>query len=300
MSFGLGHGRALDPASGEVGISDAELPALPDDILTNPQSGWIDPRQWFAHPERPFELEIGSGKGTFLVQQADLQPETNFLGIEWAHEFYAYAADRVRRRRASGSMANVRMLHGDASEFLHWRCPSDICRVIHLYFSDPWPKSRHHKKRVIQHRLLADAWRVLIPGGELRVVTDHADLWAWDMAHFEQWVGGREVETERRRDEVGERARSASEGSGEAASWVRGDLSAFVDGQALAAARRLVPAMPEAVRVRREAMPHAPFELLAFDRPESAGEGEIVGTNFERKFREEGREFHACTLRKRV
>lgn len=46
-------------------------------------------------------------------------------------------------------------------------------------------------------------------------------------------------------------------------------------------------------------MPDGPFELLAFDRPESAGEGEIVGTNFERKFREEGREFHACTLRKR-
>lgn len=249
-----------------VGVSADEIPPLPDDLLNNPRSGWADPRLWFAQPQRPFELEIGSGKGTFLIQQAVLQPETNFLGIEWAHEFYAYTADRVRRRRESGRLLNVRVLHGDASEFLHWRCPDAICRVIHLYFSDPWPKSRHHKKRVIQHRLLADAWRVLIPGGELRVVTDHPDLWAWDKAHFEPWVGGTDGETERRRDGAGDS----------------------------------IPAMPEGVRVRRKSMPDAPFELLAFDRPESAGTGELVGTNFERKFREEGRDFHACTLRKLV
>ncbi|MCL4221090.1 MAG: hypothetical protein KJZ65_06945 [Phycisphaerales bacterium] len=284
MSFGLGHGRPLDPAPGWVGVSEEELPPLPDDILSDPRSGWIDPRNWFPDPRRPFELEIGSGKGTFLLQQAVLQPQTNFLGIEWAREFYTYAADRVRRRRTAGRLLNVRMLHTDASEFLHWRCPDTICRVVHLYFSDPWPKNRHHKKRVIQHRLLADVWRVLIPGGELRVVTDHADLWAWDMAHFEQWVGNR--------------SRGVSEG--QTLPHAREGPDAFIDPELLAGARSLVPAMPEAVRVRRAAMPAAPFDLLTFDRPESAGAGELVGTNFERKFREEGRAFHACTLRKRV
>lgn len=286
MSFGLGHGRPLDPALGTVGINDDELPPLPDDILTNPRSGWVDPRGWFPDSTRPFELEIGSGKGTFLLQQAVLQPQINFLGIEWAREFYAYAADRVRRRRSGGRLLNVRMLHTDASEFLHWRCPDAICRVVHLYFSDPWPKNRHHKKRVIQHRLLADVWRVLIPGGELRVVTDHADLWAWDMAHFEQWVG--------------QRARSAGEGADRSLPREREGLDAFIEEGALASARACLPAMPEAVRARRESMPDEPFELLAFDRPASAGAGELVGTNFERKFREEGREFYACTLRKRV
>lgn len=272
MSFGLGHGKRLDDARGTVGISDAELGALPDDAVLNPEAGRVDPRGWFAEPGRAFELEIGSGKGTFLVQQAALQPETNFLGIEWTGEFYAYAADRIRRRRESGSHANVRMLLGDATDFLRWRCPDSMCRVIHLYFSDPWPKSRHHKKRVIQHRFLADAWRVLEPGGELRVVTDHADLWAWDLAHFEQWVAD---------------AAACGAYLGEA------------DGK-MEVARGLAAAMPEGVKALRESMPATPYAITGFDRPDSAGDGEVVGTNFERKFIAEGRSFNAAVLKKLV
>ena len=272
MSFGLGHGRALDDAKGVVGISSTELGALPDDVLTNPEAGRVDPRGWFSEPGSPFELEIGSGKGTFLVQQSELEPGTNFLGIEWAGEFYQYAADRIRRRRASGSHANVRMLHGDATEFLRWRCPDAICRVIHLYFSDPWPKSRHHKKRVVQHRFLADAWRVLETGGQVRVVTDHADLWAWDLAHFGVWVGD---------------AGACEPYLGEA------------EGK-METARGLVPVMPDGVRALRDGMPSAPYAIGGFDRPDSAGVGEVVGTNFERKFIAEGRSFNAAVLTKLV
>ncbi len=281
MSFGLGHGKPLDDAPGVVGISDSELGPLPDEIVTDPESGRVDPRLWFADPNRPFELEIGSGKGTFLVQQAELEPGTNFLGVEWAREFYMYAADRVRRRRAAGKLGNVRMLNTDATEFLRWRCPEGICRVIHLYFSDPWPKSRHHKKRVVQHRFLAETWRVLEPGGELRIVTDHDDLWAWDMAHFEPWV-------------------TRGDDSSMSPKRKRGLLDDLIDPEALARARASSPEMPEAVRQLRGSMPDPPFELLGFDRPESAGSGEIVGTNFERKFRVEGRSFHSCVLKKSV
>jgi tRNA (guanine-N7-)-methyltransferase len=259
MSFGLGHGRDIDPAPGIVGVSGADLPPLPDDVLHNPQSGWVDPRAWFVHPDADFEIEIGSGKGTFLLQQAEIEPTTNFLGIEWAGEFYAYAADRVRRRREAGLLRNVRLLNADATEFVRWRCPSAIVRVVHLYFSDPWPKSRHHKKRVVQHRFLADVWRVLAPGGELRIVTDHEDLWTWNCAHF--------------------------------ASWARG---------APAAAASSASEMTSDVNALRAAMPTMPYEFLEFDRPGSAREGELVGTNFERKFRLEGREFRAGVLRKRT
>ncbi len=256
MSFGLGHGRPLDPAPGVVAISQEELGSLPDDILTNPDAGRIDPRAWFPRPERRFELEIGSGKGTFLVQQAELEPETNFLGIEWAGEFCNYAADRIRRRReADGSFMHVRLLRADATEFLRWRCPPSICSVIHLYFSDPWPKRKHHKNRVVQHRFLLDAWRALAPGGELRVVTDHDGLWTWDEAHFAPWT--------------------TPGGLGDA------DLPADV--------RREIATLPEQA-----------FERLPFDRPGSAAPGELVGTNFERKFRQEGRGFHAGVLRKPV
>jgi tRNA (guanine-N7-)-methyltransferase len=231
MSFGLGHGRDLDDAQGVIGVSEEELPKLPDAISTDPRAGWVDPKAWFAVPTRPLEIEIGSGKGAFLLQQGEEQPDTNFLGIEWAREFYLYTADRVRRR----GLKNVRVLHGDATEFLRWRCPDAIARVIHLYFSDPWPKRKHHRRRVVQDAFLAEAWRVLEPGGELRIVTDHDDYWVWMREHFE---------------------RATAPG----------------------AERR--------------------FELLPFSPPESAGEGELVGTNFERKYRREGRPFNAAMLRK--
>jgi tRNA (guanine-N7-)-methyltransferase len=258
MSFGLGHGRALDPGFGVVMVSSEELGALPDSIATDPTSGWVDPRGWFVDPEKPFEIEIGSGKGTFLIQQAGLEPGTNFLGIEWAGEFAAYGADRIRRKRESeGTHTNVRMMNHDATELLRWRFPEGIARVVHLYFSDPWPKKRHHKKRVVQHRVLYDIWRVLGEGGELRVVTDHDELWAWDEAHFDVWCG----------DKPG-------------------------------AARPSIPPLPPECGAFLDGRDRPAFERLGFDRPESAGEGELVGTNFERKFRREGRGFNAGVLRK--
>ncbi|MHC5002481.1 MAG: tRNA (guanine(46)-N(7))-methyltransferase TrmB [Planctomycetota bacterium] len=184
----------------------------------------IDPRSWFEHPERRFEIEIGSGKGTFLVQQAPLQPSINYLGIEWARAFCHYAADRLVRR----GIGNARMLHADAVEFLHFWCADAVADVIHVYFSDPWPKKRHFKRRVIQDRSLEDLHRVLRPNGELRLVTDHASLWAWYEQHADRHA--------------------------------------------------------------------ARFERRPFAAPESAGAGELVGTNYERKFAREGRPFYAMVL----
>ncbi|MCA9303292.1 MAG: methyltransferase domain-containing protein [Phycisphaerales bacterium] len=262
MSFGLGHGNPLDPAPGVVAIDHTELPPLPDTIMDDPESGRLDPRSWFANPSNRFELEIGSGKGAFLVQQAELQPDTNFLGIEWAGEFAAYTADRIRRRRENaGTHTNVRVLNSDAAQFLQWRCPDGIIDVLHLYFSDPWPKTKHHKKRVIQHQTLFDIWRCLKPGGELRVVTDHDDLWAWDLAHFDHWASD-------------------------------------PDAKPLEVARPKIPVPPARIAAFLDSRETKPYELVGFDKPESAGEGELVGTNFERKVRVEGRSFNAGVLRK--
>ncbi len=190
------------------------------------EQGRIDPRVWFDRPQRSLEIEIGCGKGTFLVQQSPDHPDVNYLGIEQSPEFYRYAADRARRRE----LANVRILWANAVEFFRFWCAQDVTAVIHLYFSDPWPKRRHHKRRVIQDRTLVELHRALVPGGELRLVTDHEDLWAWYEDHVAR----------------------------------HGHL----------------------------------FERGVFDRVESAGEGEIVGSNFERKYRREGRLFFGMVLRK--
>lgn len=174
----------LDDAPGIVGVTSTDLPPMPDEVMTNPLAARLDPRAWFLDPSRRFELEIGCGKGSFILSEAQANPMVNYLGIEWAGEYYAYSADRIRRR----GLTNVRMLHADASDFLRWRCPDAILSVIHLYFSDPWPKRKHHKNRVVQDRFLAEAWRCLLPDGELRIVTDHDELWEWDVAHFDRWV----------------------------------------------------------------------------------------------------------------
>lgn len=171
MSFGLSRGRGLNTEG--HGLRGVDLP--PHD------EGTLDPRSWFEETARRFEIEIGSGKGTFLVQQAVLEPETNFLGIEWAGEFYRFAADRARRHE----LTNVRILHADATEFIRFWCPDGIADVIHLYFSDPWPKKRHHKRRVVQDASLKQMHRLLQPGGEVRLVTDHDELWSWYEEHAE-------------------------------------------------------------------------------------------------------------------
>ena len=244
MTSHLGHGRELDP--GRIGVSQgpgAEYPPLPDGVTTDPAAGRLDPRAWFADPALPFDLEIGSGKGTFLLQQAQAEPGVNFLGIEWEYQYYAYAADRIRRV----NLTNARMLHANAVDFLRWRVPDNVIRVLHLYFSDPWPKAKHHKNRVVQDRFLGDAYRTLRPGGELRIVTDHADYWVWMQEHFARWTLG---------------------------------ATGAPGGDALGGGA------------------HPLFEAHSFDPPRSAGEGELVGTNFERKYRLEGRPFNAITLRK--
>jgi tRNA (guanine-N7-)-methyltransferase len=243
MASDLGHGRTLDDAPGVIGVTAGEYPPLPDDVVSRPTAGFVDVGAWFAEPGRPLELEIGCGKGTFILEHSGRVPGVQLLGIEWAREYYLYTADRLRR----AGRKNVRMLHTDASDFLRWRVRDGVLSVIHLYFSDPWPKTKHHKNRVVQDRFLAEAWRTLVAGGELRVVTDHDELWAWDVAHFDRWT----------------------------TAGATRDVRTTTGG----------------------ALPDPPYVREAFVPPDWVGEGQVVGTNYERKMCV-GKSAHACVLRK--
>lgn len=117
------------------------------------------------------ELEIGCGKGTFLVRRATEHPEIDFLGIEWCNEIYKYAVDRIRRR----GLRNVRLVRTDASLLIRTQIPANSLSVLHIYHPDPWPKKRHRKRRLIQPLFVAAAARCLLPGGRLAVQTDHAE-----------------------------------------------------------------------------------------------------------------------------
>ncbi len=119
----------------------------------------------------PVELEIGSGKGRFLLEWALAHPEIGVLAVERARKYLTLAAERAARR----GIPNVRLVHTTAEDLL-FRCltPASVA-AVHVYFPDPWPKKRHHKRRFFRPENVARLAEVLSPGGLLRVKTDHAD-----------------------------------------------------------------------------------------------------------------------------
>ncbi len=177
---------------------------------------------------RPVHLEIGSGKGTFLVHQARAQSDVNFFGIEWARKYYRHAADRIGR----WGLTNVRIVRADAAAFLRDFVHEESVDCFHIYFPDPWPKKRHHKRRLLQGSNIETLVRCLKPGGEMRIATDHED-------YFEQ--------------------------------------------------------------ISREMSVHAArLEPIEFQRPAGAREGELTGTNYERKYVKEKRPIYTLAFRKRA
>ncbi len=116
-------------------------------------------------------IEIGAGKGTFLLSQAKAQPGDNFLGIEWARRYYRYAVDRIGR----WGLTNVRIIRTDTAAFLADTVPDCCVDCFHIYFPDPWPKKRHNKRRFICPANVEHLIRCLRTAGQLRIATDHAD-----------------------------------------------------------------------------------------------------------------------------
>jgi len=119
----------------------------------------------------PVHIEIGSGKGTFLLGQAHALPGDNFLGIEWARKYYRYAVDRIGR----WGLTNVRIIRTDAAGFIADYVSDNSIDCFHIYFPDPWPKKRHHKRRFICPANLEQLIRCLKVSGQIRIATDHAD-----------------------------------------------------------------------------------------------------------------------------
>jgi len=130
----------------------------------------IDFVRIFGRPA-PLHIEIGAGKGAFLLSQAKALPGDNFLGIEWARRYYRYAVDRIGR----WGLTNVRIIRTDAATFLADTVPDCCVDCFHIYFPDPWPKKRHNKRRFICPANVEHLIRCLRTAGQLRIATDHAD-----------------------------------------------------------------------------------------------------------------------------
>jgi tRNA (guanine-N7-)-methyltransferase len=145
--------------------ASSESPAL--EILPGGVGGPFDFRVLFGNAG-PVEIEIGIGKGRFLLAQAAERPEVNFLGVEWSLKYLRLAKERAQRQ----GLLNVRLFRGDARHVLAALLPDRSVRRVHVYCPDPWPKKRHRKRRLFTAATAAHIGRVLVPGGFLDLSTD--------------------------------------------------------------------------------------------------------------------------------
>src|SRR4029079_17817395 len=127
----------------------------------------IDWQQLFGNPN-PVEIEVGMGKGLFLLTSATNRPGTNFFGIEIVRKYQLYATTRFAIRK----LPNVKTVCADARwVFRRFVRPASVA-AVHVYFPDPWWKARHKKRRVFTPGFAADAARILQTGGRLLIATD--------------------------------------------------------------------------------------------------------------------------------
>jgi len=121
--------------------------------------------------DAPVVIEIGSGKGRFLISRARENPDKNFLGIEKSLKY-----SRILNRRAEqAGLANLRLLNTEAGYFVSRYVPENSVAEFHIYFPDPWPKKRHRKRRLINPLFVRALARALKPGGAIYYATDFRD-----------------------------------------------------------------------------------------------------------------------------
>jgi len=125
----------------------------------------------------PMIIEIGSGKGRFIIKSATENPDKNFLGIEKSLKY-----SRVLNKRAEkAGLKNLRLLNTEAGYFVTKYIPENSVSEYHIYFPDPWPKKRHNKRRLINPAFLNAMTASLKPGGCIHYATDFKD-------YFDQMV----------------------------------------------------------------------------------------------------------------
>jgi len=146
----------------------------------------------------PIVLEIGFGNGETLVQQASENPQQDYLGIEVHEPGIGHCLLTARE----AGILNLRLIAHDAIEVLENQLPLDSLQRINLYFPDPWPKKRHHKRRIVQPDFLDLCANRLRLRGTLHIATD----WANYAEHIDETIAasGRFECSERREHDGGE------------------------------------------------------------------------------------------------
>lgn len=148
-------------------------PLLKFETIADESPYFLDPEEYPDWPQQfendhPISLEIGFGNGNFLLDMAVQHPDHNFIGMD----FYHKGIRRLFTRMARYGLTNIRVAYGDAKEKIPFLFREEELAEIHINFPDPWPKKRHHKRRLIKAPVVRTLWEKLAPEGRLRLATD--------------------------------------------------------------------------------------------------------------------------------
>ena len=171
--YGRRKGKPLKAT--RLSLLESLLPKLAIPMPTGP----LDPAGLFAQAPRAIWLEIGFGGGEHLAAQAAAHPDVGLIGSE---VFLNGIGGALKELTARSAATNVRIFPNDV-RFLLPRLPAASLERVFLMFPDPWPKTRHAKRRFIGPPMLDELARLLADGGELRVASDHPVYVRWTLQH---------------------------------------------------------------------------------------------------------------------
>jgi tRNA (guanine-N7-)-methyltransferase len=169
--FGRRSGKKLH--GGQQAVFDAALPDLEIRL-----DGALDPRTLFPDASH-LVIEIGYGGGEHLALEAARHPRTGYIGCE----VFTGGIGKMVQTIVARELGNIRLFTDDALKLL-MALPAASIDEIYLLYPDPWPKTRHHKRRFVSPTTLAELARVLRPGGQFHFATDIEDYADWTLAHI--------------------------------------------------------------------------------------------------------------------
>jgi len=168
--YGRRKGKRLRTRLRNALTHDLPLVRIDPDVVEQP----CDPRTLFSEDITRIWLEIGFGGGEHLAKQAQSNPDVGFIGAE----IFENGIAALLKQRTDAGFENIRILDSDAREFMPKLAENCLDRVFLLY-PDPWPKAKHAKRRFVNQVTLDLLARVMTPGAELRIATDHPEYARW-------------------------------------------------------------------------------------------------------------------------
>ena len=135
--------------------------------IPNAELAKVVPNEWFDKSQQII-LDIGFGSGDSLISLAQQRPDFNFIGVE----VYRPGIGAVLQKIDKHELDNIRVVNADVMQLLKKKLDADLLSGVMVWFPDPWPKTKHHKRRLIQREFLQELERVMLPNGILHLASD--------------------------------------------------------------------------------------------------------------------------------